>query len=86
MTSRLHGCSRQWRGGRLWLGMILASALGFSGCQNLAPHDEGLRRYNLSATACQARSNESPGRDNGSKPADDPWMSEEAQEVCRHLQ
>ena len=66
--------------------MIFVSVLVLSGCKSLSLHHESLRDNKLSATACQARSSLSQGKARDSKPGDDPWMSDEAQEVCRHLQ
>ena len=86
MSFLFHLCSNKLRLGRWWLGLFLASALVFTGCKQMGandygPHDDGLRRNDLALPARQLRAKEAP--DTAKKPADDPWMSDEAQRVSR---
>jgi hypothetical protein len=72
----------------VWLGLLLVAVLGVSGCKQWGLHDdepykEGLRRNDLSEPARQVRAIENP--DKAKKPADDPWMSHEAQKIYRDL-
>ena len=67
----------------VWLGLFLAAVLGFSGCKQMGSQDDSLRRDDLSVPARQLRAKENPDRDK--KPADDPWMSSEAQNISRDL-
>ena len=88
MNLRFHVCSKKLRAGRWWLGLLLLSALAFSGCKQLglhdeSPHDDGLRRNDLALPARQARVKER--LDNGKKSPDDAWMSEDAQRVYHDL-
>jgi hypothetical protein len=67
----------------VWLGLFLAATLGLAGCRQWRTHDDGLRRNDLSAPARQVRAHEDLGK--AKKPADDPWMSPEAQRISRDL-
>jgi hypothetical protein len=70
-----------------WLpSLLLLAALFCTGCKALQNHDEGLRDSKLSATARQARQHAGSGVNRDSKAADDPWMSDKAQEIARDLQ
>jgi hypothetical protein len=74
--------------GRWWLGLSLLSALALSGCahwghRNEGTHDDVLRRSELSEPARQVRATSSPVR--GKKTADDPWMSDEANQVYHNM-
>ena len=89
MISLFHSGDKKPRFGRWWLGLLLVSVLGFSGCKQWGLHDEGvrdegLRRNDLSAPARQVRSKEESDKDKNA--AGDPWMSEKAQEISRNLE
>ena len=86
MTFLFHSCDKQARFGRWWLGMLLMSALGLSGCKTLGDHEDGLRRNDLAEPARQVRSKAESGKDKDQKEPDDPWMSKEAQKISRDLQ
>jgi hypothetical protein len=80
--------SKNARLGRWWLGLVLLSALALSGCahwghRNEGTHDDVLRRDELSEPARQVRVKGSPTR--GKKTADDPWMSDEANQVYHNM-
>ena len=88
MISLFHTGDNKPRFGRWWLGLFLVAALAFSGCKQWGAHDEashdaGLRCNDLSEPARQVRAKENPDKDK--KPADDPWMSHEAQKISRNL-
>ncbi len=88
MSILFHLYNKKPWAGRWWLGLFLVSALAFPGCKHWGlndetPHDDGLRRNDLALPARQLRANQNP--DKPKKPADDPWMSEEAQKVSRDL-
>jgi len=88
MISLSHHCDKKPRFGRWRLGLFLVAVLAFSGCKQWglhgeASHDAGLRRDDLSEPARQLRAKENPDKDK--KPADDPWMSSEAQRISRNL-
>ena len=91
MTSRFHRCDERPRRHGWWFALMLVAVLGVSGCKNWGSraegvHDEPLRANSMSETARQARVNENPDADHDPKSARDPWMSDEAQEISRHLQ
>jgi hypothetical protein len=83
MSVFLQRCSTAFRSGRWCLAVAAVLAFGLSGCKNWETHDDGLRHSDLSKTAHEARSK----RDDGEKKkaADDPWMSEKANQVSRDL-
>jgi hypothetical protein len=86
MTSLFHGCDKEPRSGRCWLGLCLLCALGLAGCKAWGGREEGLRKNDLAVPARQLRAATDPNKDKGSKPVDDPWMSEKAQKIARDLQ
>jgi hypothetical protein len=86
MTVLSHRRSERLRLGHWWLGLLLASVLGFSGCKTPGLQDDGLRDNGLSASAQQFRSKVESADKKGSKAADDPWMSDKAQKIARDLQ
>jgi len=88
MIFLFHSGDKKPRFGRWWLGLLLVSVLGFSSCKQWGLHDEGvrdegLRRNDLSAPARQIRAKENPDKDK--RPANDPWMSQEAQKIYRDM-
>jgi hypothetical protein len=77
--------SEKQRLGRWCLGLFVVLALALPGCKTWGQHDEGLRDNKLTEQVRQARV-KAELDENGSKPSDDPWMSEKAQKISRNLE
>ena len=84
MTVFFHGCDKTLRSGRWRLAVAVVVGIGLSGCKSWGPHDEGLRGNGLPETARQARSEKADPEKK--KAADDPWMSEKANQISHDLQ
>jgi hypothetical protein len=84
MSAFLHGCGKTLRSGRWRLAAAVVIGLGLSGCKSWDVPDDGLRNGGLSDTVRQARSaNADPEK---KKEADDPWMSDRANQISHDLQ
>jgi len=65
--------------------LALAAVLCLAGCKGFGSREDGLRDSDLTDTARQARVFKNK-KEEAKKAADDPWMSERANQISRNLQ
>jgi hypothetical protein len=86
MAFLFHGCEKKPRFGRWWLGLLIVSALGLSGCKHWGARENTLRESDLAGPARQIRSKSEFTKDQNASESDDWLMSDKAKKISRNLQ